>query len=281
MLRLVQMRSPGVGVVDMHGTIGGAVKPHEFVRLLSKLRDERAVGAVVLNIDSPGGSAPGSELIARAVLRLREEKPVAAFVGGLGASGGYMIAAAAQHIVAIPTALVGSIGVIAYRPLVHEALERLGLQMRVSKSGRLKDMLSPFREPTDDELQREQHLLDATYEVFVRGVAAHRGLPVERVRELATGEVFVAQDAVGNGLVDATGDLDDAIDWVTREARIARKVKFYRPRRSLRELLLQRGVMSASGLAAGALDAALGNVAGRAALEQQALYIPGFTHRLE
>ena len=195
---LDRMRPASVAVVDLQGMIGPAVRPMEFARLLARLREDQSVRAVVLNIDSPGGTAVGSEMIARAVRRLRAEKPTAAFIGGIGASGGYMIAASCERIVALPSSIVGAIGVISYRPIVHEALDRLGVQMHVGKSGRLKDMSSPFREPTEEEREKEQRLLDSLYDLFVESVASGRGLDSEHVRELATGEVYAAADAIAS-----------------------------------------------------------------------------------
>jgi len=259
----------------MHGVIGNAVRPHEHSRLLTRLAEDGRVGAVVLNIDSPGGSAPGSELIARAVERLAARKPVVAFIGGLGASGGYMVAAPAHHVVAIPTALVGSIGVIAYRPVVHEALDRIGVRVRVGKAGRLKDMLSPFREATEEELRREQELLDDTYEAFVGGVARHRGIPVEQMRALATGEVYTGRESVERGLVDSLGDLEDAIDLAVARSGAQRRIKVFRPKRTLREMLLSRGAMSAFGGVEALIDGSIFDVAGRglaASPVPQALY---------
>lgn len=237
---LDSLRPASIAVVDIQGMIGPSVKPLEFARLLTRLRHDRATRAVVLNIDSPGGSAVGSEMITRAVQRLRKEKPVVAFVGGLGASGGYMIASSAQRIITLPSALIGAIGVISYRPLIYDALARIGVEMRVSKSGRLKDMLSPFRAPTDEEQAKEQHILDAMYELFVDSVATSRGLPKDRVRELATGEIFPAADALESGLIDALGDIEDAIDWAVEESQAPRRIRIVRPRRSLRDLLLGR-----------------------------------------
>lgn len=241
---LRSLRPQTIAVVDVQGTIGGAVRPLEYARLFTKLRDDESVSAVVLNIDSPGGSATGSDLMTRAVFRLRERKPVVAYVGGLGASGGYMLASAAHHIIALPAALVGAIGVIAYRPLVFEALEKIGVQMHVSKSGRLKDMLSPFREATEEEQAKEQRIIDAMHDLFVEGVARGRNLPEERVRELATGEVFAAPDALAAGLIDRTGDIEDAIDWVVAQTGAPRRTRFVRPKRGLRDLLLGRASMA-------------------------------------
>src|SRR5712691_72643 len=111
MLSIDQLRPQTIAVVDVQGTIGPSVRPLEYSRLLTRLRHDRSVRAVVLNIDSPGGSATGSDLMTRAVLRLRDEKPVVAFIGGIGASGGYMLASAAHYIIGLPAALVGAIGV--------------------------------------------------------------------------------------------------------------------------------------------------------------------------
>lgn len=240
MFPLSASRRQTIAVVDIQGAIGPSVRPLEYSRLLMRLRDDRSVRAVVLNIDSPGGSATGSDLMARAVLRLREEKPVVAFVGGLGASGGYMLASAAHYIIALPAALVGAIGVISYRPLVFDALDKIGVQMRVSKSGRLKDMLSPFRESTDEEQAKEQRIIDAMHDLFVEGVARGRGLSEERVRELATGEVFAASDALAAGLIDRTGDIEDAVDWAVEQSGAPRRTKIVRPKRGLRDLMLGR-----------------------------------------
>lgn len=257
MRALSRLRPVSVAVVDVQGAIGPAVRPLEFARMLGRLREDSSVRGVVLNIDSPGGHAAGADMIARSVLRLREEKPVAAYVGGVGASGGYMIAAAAHRVSALPSAIVGAIGVISYRPVVHEALDRLGLRMRVSKSGRLKDMLSPFREATAEEEAKEQHLLDSLYEQFVSSVAEARGLPAERVRELATGEVYTTADALGHGLIDATGDLEDAVEWTAATAGAPPRVRLVRPRRGLRQVLTGRASAALLDLALADLEAAL------------------------
>lgn len=253
---LGSLRSPAIAVVDLQGTIGGAVRPLEYTRLLSRLGAEPSVRAVVLNIDSPGGVASGAELITRAVERLNAAKPVVSFIAGTGASGGYMIACASRHVVALPSAIVGAIGVISYRPVVEQALERLGVQMLVAKSGRLKDMGSPFREPTEEEQARQQHLLDSLYDLFVESVARGRGLPLERVRELATGEVYTTAEALEHGLVDSVGDLEDAVDWAAKESGAPRRVRVVRPRRTLRDLMLGRAAAALAQSVLAELDAA-------------------------
>lgn len=259
---LAQVRPPALVVVDLQGVIGQAIRPLETARLFMKLREDRGVHGVLLNIDSPGGSAGGSEMITRAAQRLREVKPVVAFVGTIGASGGYMLASAAEHIIAQPSALLGSIGVIAYRPLVYDALSRLGVRMDVAKSGRLKDMLSPFREPTSEEKAKEQELLDDMYNIFVEGVAQARHLTSEDARSLATGEVYTAGQALKHRLVDGLGDLDDAIDWLAARTGESRRVRTVRPKRSLRELLLARNTMAMGGPLGVAVQALFGEPGG-------------------
>lgn len=241
---LDRLRPASIAVVDLQGAIGSAIKPLETSRMLTRLREDESTRAVVLNIDSPGGSAVGSDVITRAVVRLAAQKPTIAYIGGLGASGGYMIAAAANGILALPSALVGAIGVIAYRPLVAGALERVGVEMRVAKSGRLKDMFSPFRAPTEEEQAREQHIIDSMHELFVQSVSQGRRMPMERVRELATGEVYPAADALANGLVDRMGDIEDAIDWAVERSGAPRRVRIVHPRRSLRDLVMGRAAVS-------------------------------------
>jgi ClpP class serine protease len=101
-------------------------------------------------------------------------------------------------------------------------------------------MLSPFREATEEEQAKEQRIIDSMYDVFVEGVARGRGLSEERVRELATGEVYSASDALAAGLIDRTGDIEDAIDWAVEQSGAPRKTKVMRPKRGLRDILLGR-----------------------------------------
>ena len=140
-----------VAVIEMEGPIGQRIKAAEYVKLFRHLEENDNVRAVILDIDSPGGSATASGYMYYAVKALAAKKPVIAFIRGLGASGAYMLAAPATRIVSIPSALIGSIGVISMRPSIYEALDRVGVRMNVTKSDRLKDMGSMFREATEEE----------------------------------------------------------------------------------------------------------------------------------
>lgn len=237
--QLLNINPERIAVAELFGAIGSPARTSEYVRMLRMVEENKRIRALVIDIDSPGGSAGPSEYIFRSVAKVARKKPVVAFVRGLGASGGYMVACGATKIVAVPMALIGSIGVISMRPMLYEMLEKVGVRMDVTKSGRLKDMFSNFREPTDEERQKEQALLDSVYERFIDMVAEARGLPRERVRELATGEVFTAGQAKDHGLIDELGDLDTALDMAQGLAKLSqRRVTYIRPHRGLRERLL-------------------------------------------
>jgi protease-4 len=229
-----------IAVVEVSGALGSAVRTTDFVRIFRSLEENAHVRAVVLDIDSPGGSAPASDYLHRALARVAAQKPVVAFIRGAGTSGAYLLACAATRIVAIPGALIGSIGVISIRPLLYEFLNRHGIGVSVTKSGRLKDMWYPFREPTEEEKQKEQALLDEFYEHFVTTVAGARHLDAEKVRALATGEVFSAAQAKEASLVDEVGDLETAIETAMELGKVARRLAYVRPRRGLRSILFQR-----------------------------------------
>jgi len=191
-----------------------------------------------MDIDSPGGSATLAEQLHRAVARLNRTKPVVAYVSNVALSGGYLVACAARRIVAPPTALVGSIGVIIARPVVRELLERVGIRIFVSRAGEHKDMMQPWRDVTPEEEEKLAALRDEYYQWFIQRVAQARSLPVEQVRTYATGEFFTAARAHEMGLVDDLGDLEMALDMACEMGRTPREILTVRPRRPLLERLL-------------------------------------------
>ena len=226
-----------IAVVEMDGPIGARLKPAEYARLLRSLEDNARIRSVVLDIDSPGGSATGSNYLYLAVKSLAQRKPVVAFIRGVGASGAYMLACPASRIVAIPSAIIGSIGVISMRPLLYEAMERVGVQMQTTKSHRLKDMGSMFREPTDEEHEKERELIDDLYNQFLEIVSEGRNMTMDEVKVLATGEVFTGKKSKELGLVDEIGSVERAIDIAAELGNVARKPVWLRPKKGLREAL--------------------------------------------
>lgn len=246
MLSLIDMpwSRPRVAVLEISGAIGMQVRAQDMVRTIKSLREDPRVRAVVVEIESGGGAAPASDAIYRALKRLSEKKPTLAYVGAGALSGGYLIACAAREIHALPTALVGSIGVIFTRPVVQELMQKLGVKMVVHQEGKLKAMFQPWRDPTPEEDAKVRQLADAYYEWFVDTVAAARRLPQETVRQYATGEMFTARQAKEIGLVDELGDFDSVVERAKEQAKTVEppRLTWVRPRRPLLERLLARGV---------------------------------------
>lgn len=231
-----------VAVVEITGPIGARVNPRDTTRLINSLRRNKRYPAVVLDIDSPGGSAAASETIYNAVRKLARRKPVAAVIRGVGASGGYMIACGANPIYALPTSIVGSIGVIWMMPLLSEALDRLGIRMRTETAGEYKDMGSVFRESTPEEEERLRELLESVYQRFIDIVEEGRpDFDRTKVEGLATGEIHTGMRAKDLGLVDELGDLDDAVERAAEMAGIAPRSVLMRPKPKLMQMLMQRG----------------------------------------
>ena len=229
------LRRSGIGVVEIYGMIGGALRVPVYSRILDAVRTDRRFRSVIVEIDSPGGTASGSELLYRSLARVREEKPVVVYIRGTGASGAYYIACAASKVVALPTSLVGSIGVIYLRPVLEQLLEKVGVSFSVYKGGRLKDMGGFWRSPTPEEEGKLTGLIDEIYENFVGVVARERGMELDRARELATGELFTGRGAQNQGLVDELGDFDHALDLAAELGNTRRRPVWVRPKRGFLE----------------------------------------------
>ena len=233
-------RSSGVAVVEMHGTIGNQIRSSTYGKILETVAKSKAYQALLLDIDSPGGSAAGSEALHRSIERVAESKPVVAYVRGIGASGGYYLCCAASQVYALPTALVGSIGVIYLRPVLEQLLGRAGIEFSIFKGGKYKDMTGFWRSPTPEESEKFQVLIDDIYENFVQVVTKGRSLPEETVRELATGEVMTGLRAVEAGLLDHIGDYTDALEAAALAGDTKPRAKLLQPRRNLSQRLLGR-----------------------------------------
>jgi protease IV len=202
------------------GPVGGGAMGSDTVSaaLRSARKDDR-VRAVLLRVNSPGGSAVASDTIWREVTRLRASgKPVVVSMSDVAASGGYYISMAADVIVAQPGTLTGSIGVILGKPVFADALERAGVAIDSVAEGARATMFAPTHPFTDDEWDRINTWLDAVYRDFTQKVAAGRRMPVERVHELARGRVWTGADAAENGLVDSLGGMADAAEIARRRA---------------------------------------------------------------
>jgi len=244
-----------VAVIRLHGPIGGSGRTLELIELARRLRESRRVPAVVLDIDSPGGSATASDELLIAFERLGARKPLVASIRGTGASGAYLAAMAARRILANPNAIVGSIGVISAGPRLPRLLDRIGVTVRESKAGRLKGMGAPWRDETDEERAKEQRIVDQFYAAFVERVAKGRHMTPERVRELATGEIWLGSEALALGLVDEIGDLERAIEVAAAMAGVPPRSAPVRIRRPLLGRLIERLTGSMAAAVADELEA--------------------------
>ncbi len=192
-------------------------------------RDD-AVRAVVLRIDSRGGSYVASDAIRREVRLLRRTgRPVVASMASVAASGGYYIAMAADEVLASAGTLTGSIGVLAGKQVIREALAKVGLNRETVASGRYADMFSSQRPFDEDEWRRLEEWLDRVYDDFTLKAAQDRRMPVEQLRAVARGRVWTGADAVDVGLVDRLGGLSEALDAACARAGLARAEVDVRP----------------------------------------------------
>ncbi len=199
-----------VAIVRVEGPILDSM---ETVNELKTYAEDPTVRAIVMRIDSPGGGVAPSQEIYNAVRRVRKEnnKTVVASMGTVAASGGYYIAVATDRILANPGTLTGSIGVIMQMANFQDLLEKVGVKNIVVKTGKFKDVGSPFRPMGDEERQLLQSVMDDVHRQFIDAVADGRSLDSLEVEQLADGRVFTGKQAKSILLVDDIGDLQDAI----------------------------------------------------------------------
>ena len=204
--------------IEVTGAIAGATRKQVLEAIEEVV--EKKFPALLLRIDSPGGTVGDSQEIYRALMRLREKMPVVASFGNIAASGGVYIGMGAQHIVANPGTITGSIGVILRGNNLERLLDKVGVSFKVIKSGPYKDILAFDRELTDSEKGILQELIDISYGQFVKTVAQARGLTEETVRSFADGRIFTGEQALELGVVDRLGTEEDARRWAAELANL-------------------------------------------------------------
>lgn len=194
---------------------GIAFRP--LAKTVRRVAEDDSVKAVVLRINSPGGSALASDLLWHELMKLREKKPLVASVGEMAASGGYYLASATQQIFAERTSIVGSIGVVGGKLVLSEALREFGINSHTFAANEepgaaaratYMSALTPWDEPTKARVQKQ---MDSVYELFLSRVSQGRGVPVDTIRQVAEGRIWSGDQGLQNKLVDTLGGLDDAI----------------------------------------------------------------------
>jgi len=236
--------SDKIALIEVEGMLinartGGFMQPTEnkvslFKEQLNRAAADKNVKAIVLRVNSPGGTVTASDTMYELLTRFRErtKKPIIASLQEVAASGGYYVACAADEIVASPTSVVGSIGVIVNTFDASRGLDKLGIRSEAIKSGPLKDMGSPFKAMTVDERAVMQGMVDEYYARFLEVVKGNRNLGTDEKARLATdGRVFSGRKALEAGLVDRVGLLEDAIKLARQTAKApgARAIMYKRP----------------------------------------------------
>ena len=239
---------------------GSAICSGNVVPDLEGLMDDDDVKAVVLRVNSPGGSAYASEQIWRAVTRLKAKKPVVVSMGTYAASGGYYISCAANYIYAEPTTLTGSIGIFGMFPDVSGLLtDKLGLKFDHVKTNKNSQFGTTSRPFTEEEMQYLTNMVDRGYKTFTKRVSDGRKIPVERVYEIAEGRVWLGQDALKIKLVDAIGGIDQAVAKAAELAKVKEyRTKAYPAKADMWESLLNRASSEGGNYLDGKLRATLG-----------------------
>ena len=202
-------------------TIEGVITEDPYLLdALAAIEEDSDVVGVIVHINSPGGTMVGGETLFEALRRIGETRPIVAEMGTVAASGGYMTAIAADHIIARRGTITGSIGVIFQSMNFNGTLEKLGVEPLTVKSGPLKAAPNPF-EPVDDAAKSAmQGLISDMFDVFVEMVAERRNMPIETVTSLADGRVYTGQQAIANGLIDEIGGRREALRWLEDEAGV-------------------------------------------------------------
>jgi protease IV len=238
-------RTAKIAVVTVQGIIDSEQAQDVYKQIKSARQDKRVKG-LILRVNSPGGTVSGSDQICNEIRKYRkeEDKPVVAFMQGVAASGGYYVSVGCDKIVAEPTVITGSVGVIAGHFVIQQLLEeKLGIQPVIFKSGEKKDWPSPFQPVTEEQRQYIQDkLIDPAYNRFVQVVAEGReALTLADVKRLADGSIYGAEEALSEKLIDKIGYIDEAIEQVKSLAGIEKaQVIEYRKSFSFADFLSSR-----------------------------------------
>jgi len=210
-------RGSQIARVKIEGVI---TEDDKLLDLLAELKDDDSVKAVILKIDSPGGTTVGGETLYRAARGIAAVKPVAAEVGTLAASAGYMVAAAADHIVARETSIVGSIGVLFQYVDASVLLGNVGVDMKAIKSSPMKAEPSPFAPASQESQDMIRRLVMDTYQWFVALVDERRPIDAAEALRLADGSIFTGRQGLANRLVDSLGGEDEVRLWLEKERKV-------------------------------------------------------------
>lgn len=206
------INSPYIGRLSINGFIGDNIERDNKIRAL---KNDKNIKALILRVNSPGGSIVGSESLYKALSDLGSAKPIVVVMESLAASGGYMISLVANYIIAHTGTITGSVGVIMQTPDISKLAEKIGVKMDIIRSGDLKGEPSMFTGMTKEARTTLQDSLNTAFDFFLSLVLKHRNISdPEIIKNISTGKIFVGAEALKSSLVDQIGDEQDAVDWL-------------------------------------------------------------------
>jgi protease IV len=217
LFRVGGLSSKHIGRISINDVIAG--NPVR-IALLDRIARDDDIKALIVRIDSPGGTITGSEELYHALREVAEKKPVVAVIGSVGASGAYIAAIASDYIIARETSVTGSIGVIFQSPEFSGLMDKLGIRMEQITTGPLKGDPSEFAPMSDKAREVYKALIMDGYDWFTGLVAERRNLPLDEVKRLADGRVYTGRQAIGDKLIDALGGEKEARAWLASEKKI-------------------------------------------------------------
>ncbi len=206
-----------IAVIDIDGVI---LNDSHRERAIRNLKEDDSAEALLVRIDSPGGTTFGSEALYRAIRSFGEERPIVAVMKGVAASGGYMAALAGDHILARETTITGSIGVVLEATNYAGLMEKLGIENELVRSVPLKAEPNPFNPMSTEAREANQQVVNDVHRMFVDLLTQRRAMPRDKAARLADGRVYTGAMAVRSGLVDAIGGTREAVTWLENEAGI-------------------------------------------------------------
>ncbi len=225
-LTVLSQQKPTTGQHIARYAIDGVITDDKVRdKALKDIAGNKKIEALIVSIDSPGGTIVGSEILYESLRKVAEEKPVVAVMRNVAASGGYMAAIAADHIIARGNTITGSIGVIAQAPNAHNLLDRIGISILEVKSGPLKAQPSPFQPVTPEALDAQQDMVAESYNWFLDLVTSRRALSEKALGQIRDGGVFTGRQARDISLIDDLGGEEDAVAWLESDRGIEKDRK--------------------------------------------------------
>ncbi|MBO8143274.1 MAG: signal peptide peptidase SppA [Thermodesulfobacterium sp.] len=217
---------PQIGVLQIKGVI---LESEEYLMAIKEMAKKDSIKAIVVRIDSPGGSVGASQEIFEELKKTRRIKPVVVSMGSVAASGGFYVALGGEKIFASPGTITGSIGVVLELPNIEKLLKKIGVETETIKSGAYKDTGSIYRPLTPEERKYLVQKVKLIHDQFIRTISKERKISLEKVKEIADGKIFTGEEALALGLIDKLGNFWDAVEEAKKMAKITEAKLVFMP----------------------------------------------------